>query len=82
MKGSPSCSSGGASHLLGGLLSRRPVRALDVRRALRRPVALQDAALAGGRRGEEGAGEELLCGREFVCFLCSSSLSAGRVHSD
>lgn len=54
-------SSGGSSHLLGGLLSWRSVRSLDLRWTLHRPVALQDAALAGGRCWQERAWEELLC---------------------
>lgn len=53
-------SSRGSSHLLGGLLSWRPVRSLDLRRALHRPVTLQDAALAGGGRRQERTREELL----------------------
>lgn len=78
-------SSWGSSHLLGGLFSRCSVCALDVRRALHRPVTLQDAALAGGRCREERTREELLCGRKwcrsasFICSVLSSSTVAVRM---
>lgn len=57
----PVPSSGGAPHLVGGLLPGGSGGPVDLRRALHRPEPLQDAALAGGGRGQEGATKRILC---------------------
>lgn len=60
----PPGSSGGAPHLVSGLRAGCAAGALDIRRALRGPVALQAAALGGAGCGQEGPEEDLLPGCE------------------
>lgn len=69
----PSASSRGAPHLVGGLQAGRAAGALDVRRVLRGPVALQATALGGVGRGQEGPEEDLFPGCESALPTAASA---------
>lgn len=76
----PPGSSGGAPHLVGGLRAGCAAGALDIRRALRGPVALQAATLGGAGCGQEGPEEDLLPGCESAPTHCCWSCSTGLAH--